>query len=298
MIDSSDSHPGLTGSRSVLVGAFVNLTLAVVKGVAGIVGSSSALLADAVESVVDVVGSLIVWGGLRIAARPPDDNHPYGHGKAEPLAAASVGVALALAAAAIVDHSIQLLHTDHEPPRSFTILILIAVIFVKEILFRRVIHVGKTIESTAVVGEAWHHRADALTSVAALIGVSIAVWGGPAYSSADEIAALFAAAIIAFNAYQIVRPALSELSDAVPKNDVHDQVRAVASSVPGVRGLDKSFVRKMGFDYYADIHVIVDAHITVREGHDIAHRVKDAIRERDPRVKEVLVHVEPEEDEG
>lgn len=294
--NESPIHPGIIGSRSVLAGVVANLALVIIKGVTGIFGHSSALIADAVESLADVVSSLLVWGGLRLAAKPPDENHPYGHGKAEPLAAMSVSIALCFAAIAIAFHSFHVLGTPHPQPHNATLVVLVVVIVLKELLFQRFIEVGEKIESTAVKSEAWHHRSDAITSLAALIGVSIAVIGGPDYASADEIAALVAAAVIAYNAYCLLRPAISELTDATPPGEIHEQIRVFALEVTGVCGVDKFFIRKMGFDYYADIHVVVNGEISVRDGHDIAHRVKDAIRERDPRVKEVLVHIEPNEE--
>jgi cation diffusion facilitator family transporter len=279
--------------RSTLIGILVNALLAGVKGIAGVLGNSYALVADAIESSSDVLSSFIVWGGLKIASSPPDADHPYGHGKAEPLAAASVSVMLFVAAIIIIVQSISEILTPHHAPAPFTLIVLILVVITKESLYRFVFKVGEAVNSTAVRSDAWHHRSDAITSAAAFIGISIALIGGGGYESADDWAALFAAAIIMFNAYRIFYPALSEIMDAAPPPDIEAGVRKEAKGVKGVVGLDKCHVRKMGLDYYIDLHVVVDGGISVRDGHEIAHRVKDIIRNSNPRISDVLIHIEP-----
>ena len=281
--------------RSTLVGIVINALLAVVKGVAGILGNSYALVADAVESASDVVSSIIVWYGLKIAVKPPDEDHPYGHGKAEPLAAMVVALALFAAAAFIAYESVKQIVTPHYTPAPFTLVVLVLVIVTKELLFRFVFKVGDAVGSTAVKSDAWHHRSDAITSAAAFIGISIALVGGKGYESADDWAALLASGIIVFNAYRLVRPALAELTDASPAFDAEHAIRGVAMNVEGVRGTHKCFVRKMGFDYYVDLDVVVDGRLTVRDGHNIAHKVQNAIREANPLVAKVFVHVEPDD---
>ncbi len=281
--------------RSTLVGIVINALLAVVKGVAGILGNSYALVADAVESASDVVSSIIVWYGLKIAVKPPDEDHPYGHGKAEPLAAMVVALALFAAAAFIAYESVKQIVTPHYTPAPFTLVVLVLVIVTKELLFRFVFKVGDAVGSTAVKSDAWHHRSDAITSTAAFIGISIALVGGKGYESADDWAALLASGIIVFNAYRLVRPALAELTDASPAFDAEHAIRGVAMNVAGVRGTHKCFVRKMGFDYYVDLDVVVDGRLTVRDGHNIAHKVQNAIREANPLVAKVFVHVEPDD---
>ncbi len=286
-------HPALHGIRSTLVGVLLNVALAAGKGAAGYFGHSYALIADAIESASDVFTSLIVYFGLRVAMRPPDENHPYGHGKAEPLAATAVSVALFGAAILIAVESYREILTPHHAPAPFTLAVLAVVIPVKEVLFRYVFNVGEQVQSTAVKTDAWHHRSDAITSALAFAGISIALIGGKGYEPADDYAAMAAAVIIAFNAYRLLREALAELSDAAPPAGVSTGIREAAMSVEGVIGLDVCMVRKMGFDYFVDLHVIVDGNLTVREGHWIAHQVQDAIRERHLRVAQVLVHVEP-----
>ncbi|HMU41870.1 MAG TPA: cation diffusion facilitator family transporter, partial [Ignavibacteriaceae bacterium] len=241
------------GTRSTLIGIFVSIVLVIVKGTAGVLGNSYALVADAIESSSDIVTSLIVIIGLKIAAKPADQDHPYGHGKAEPLAAVAVASALFVAAIVIVIQSIHEIITPHHAPAPFTLIVLVAVVIVKESLFRYVIKVGDSVESIAVKNDAWHHRSDALTSAAAFIGISIALIGGAGYEEADDYAALFASGIILFNAYRLWKPALLEIMDTAPSAEKIIKVREAAVKVDGVLSLDKCFVRKMGFEYYVDI---------------------------------------------
>ena len=287
------THPASKGMRSTAIGILANVFLAAIKLSAGILGNSYALVADAIESMSDVVSSLIVWGGLKVAKKPPDADHPYGHGKAEPLAATAVSLALIVAAVGIVIQSIREILTPHHAPEPFTLLVLIIVVVTKESLFRFIFKVGEAVNSTAVKTDAWHHRSDALTSTAAFIGISIALIGGTGYEGADDWAALFASGIIAFNAFRLFRPGLAELMDTTPPADLVAQIRRVASTIGDVDSLDKCFIRKMGFEFYVDLHVVVDGELSVRRGHEIAHQVKDAIRLSNPRISEVLIHIEP-----
>lgn len=281
------------GTKSTLIGIFVSIMLVIVKGTAGVLGNSYALVADAIESSSDIITSLIVIIGLKIASKPADQDHPYGHGKAEPLAAVAVASGLFVAAIIIVIQSIHEIITPHHAPAPFTLIVLIAVVIVKESLFRYVIKVGDSVESIAVKNDAWHHRSDALTSAAAFIGISIALIGGAGYEEADDYAALFASGIILFNAYRLWKPALLEIMDTAPSAEKIIKVREAAVKVDGVLSLDKCFVRKMGFEYYVDIHVIVDGNKTVIEGHEIAHKVKDSLMEAYSNISDVLVHIEP-----
>lgn len=286
-------HPAKAGMRTTLIGVGLNFLLALVKGAAGFLGNSYALVADAVESMSDVVSSLVVWAGLRISVRPPDEDHPYGHGKAEPMAAMVVSLALFGAAYAIARHSIHEIRTPHHAPAPFTLVVLLAVIATKELLFRYVIDVGHESGSTAVQTDAWHHRSDAITSAAAFVGITIALIGGPGWESADDWAALFASFIIVFNAWRLLRIAVAELTDASPDASVAEHVRQVAAGVSGVEDLHNCLVRKMGFDYFVDLDVIVDRDLPVHRAHDIAHDVQNAIRRSMPMVSKVLVHIEP-----
>ena len=271
----------------------VNLIFAAAKILGGLLGNAYVLIADGIESALDIAGSFVIWGGLRFAARPPDETHPYGHGKAEPIAAVVVAFGVLAAAAGLTIQSVREIMTPHHGPAPFTLVILIVVIVVKEILFRYVNRIGRHVESTAVQTDAWHHRSDALTSVAAFIGISVALIGGSGWQSADDWAALFACAVIGANGIRLLRPALYEIMDTAPRGQIVDLVRDAARSVPGVRDVEKSFVRKMGLSFYADLHVKVDGDISVRDGHRIAHEVKQAIQQTDSRIADVLVHIEP-----
>ncbi len=282
-----------TGARVALFGMLVNLIFATAKILGGLFGHAYVLIADGIESALDVAGSFVIWGGLKFAARPPDETHPYGHGKAEPIAAMIVAIGVLAAALGLAIQSVREILTPHHGPAPFTLGILIVVIVVKEILFRYVNRIGRHVESTAVQTDAWHHRSDALTSAAAFIGISVALIGGSGWQSADDWAALFACAVIAANGIRLLRPALYEIMDAAPRGQIVDLVRDAARSVPGVRDVEKSFVRKMGLSFYADLHVKVDGDISVRDGHRIAHEVKQAIQQTDSRIADVLVHIEP-----
>jgi cation diffusion facilitator family transporter len=282
-----------SGIRLALVGLAVNVAFAFIKITAGVFGNAYALIADGIESALDAAGSIVIWGGLRFAARPPDATHPYGHGKAEPLAAVVVALGVLAAAAALAVASVREIFLPHHGPAPFTLFVLVIAVVVKGALFRAVSRVGRTVESTAVTTDAWHHRADAVTSMAAAVGISIALIGGERWQRADDYAALFACVVIATTGVRLLRPALQEILDTAPRGGIAESIQRAARSVPGVIDLDKCFVRKMGVSYYVDLHVQVDGSISVREGHDLAHRVKDIIRGADSRIADVLVHIEP-----
>jgi cation diffusion facilitator family transporter len=282
-----------TGARIALFGMIVNLIFAAAKILGGLIGNAYVLIADGMESALDIAGSLVIWGGLKFAARPPDKTHPYGHGKAEPVAAAVVAFGVLAAAGGLAIESVREIRVPHHGPAPFTLGILIVVIVVKEVLFRYANRIGRDAESTAVQTDAWHHRSDALTSAAAFVGISVALIGGSRWQSADDWAALFACAVIAANGLRLLRPALYEIMDTAPRGKIVDLVRSAAASVPGVVEIDKNLVRKMGLSFYVDLHVKVDGDISVREGHHIAHAVKRAIQQSDPHIADVLVHIEP-----
>ena len=260
---------------------------------AGLLGNSHALVADAVESLADIFSSLVVWRGLVVASEPADAEHPYGHGKAEPIAAAIVATTLLLAAVGIaVQAAREILHPK-EGPAAFTLLVLLVVVVTKEALFRFVLRENKTVESSAVQTDAWHHRSDVITSLAAAIGITVALVGGRGYESADDVAAIVAAGIIAWNGWRLLRPALNELMDSAPDFRLVQEIRRVAATIPDVDGVEKCVVRKMGYHYFVDMHIEVAPKMTVQRGHEIAHMVKDKVREEIPSVRDVLVHVEP-----
>ena len=281
-----------TGTRVALFGMIVNFIFATAKILGGFFGNAYVLIADGIESGMDVAGSFVIWGGLKVAARPPDATHPYGHGKAEPIAAIIVAVGVLAAAIGLAVQSMREIFLPHHAPAPYTLVILIVVVIVKETLFRYVNRIGRDVESTAVQTDAWHHRSDALTSAAAFIGISVALIGGKRWQSADDWAALFACAVIAANGIRLLRPAFYEIMDTAPRKIVKS-VCSVASSVRGVLEVEKCRARKMGLDFYVDLHVGVDGNMSVHEGHEIAHRVKSAIQQSDSRIADVLVHIEP-----
>jgi cation diffusion facilitator family transporter len=282
-----------TGARAALAGMLVNVVFAAAKISAGLFGNSYVLIADGIESALDIAGSVVIWGGLKFASRPPDETHPYGHGKAEPLAAGIVAAGVLLASIGLAVQSVREIFTPHHGPAPFTLVVLVLVIVTKEFLYRAVMRIGKNVESTAVQTDAWHHRADALTSVAAFVGISVALIGGEKWYSADDWAALFACAVIAYNGWRLFVPALHEILDTAPRGEIVATIERAAAAVPGVLEVEKCLVRKMGISFYVDLHVGVNGGISVREGHDIAHKVKDAIKQTNTRIADVLVHVEP-----
>ncbi len=279
--------------RATFLGLAVNVTLAVAKFLAGIFGHSQALIADGVESLADIFSSIIVWRGLVVAETPPDEDHPYGHGKAEPLAAATVSAMLLLAAGMIAYHSFRGIIEPRVAPSAWTLIILVVVIILKESLFRFVLHEAAHVESTAVKTDAWHHRSDAITSAAAFIGISIALVGGKGYENADNWAAMAAACVIALNGWLPLLPAFNDLMDRSPDREVIEQIKKIAATIPGVDRVEKCFVRKMGYRLYADMHIEVNPDMTVVRSHEIAHAVKDKIRAEIPAVRDVLIHIEP-----
>ena len=281
-----------TGARVALFGMIVNSIFAIAKILGGFFGHAYVLIADGIESGLDVAGSFVIWSGLKVAARPPDASHPYGHGKAEPIAAMIVAVGVVAAAVGLAIQSVREIFLPHHAPAPYTLVILVVVIMIKETLFRYVNRIGRDIDSTAVQTDAWHHRSDALTSAAAFIGISVALIGGRRWQSVDDWAAIFACAVIATNGIRLLRPAFYEIMDTAPRKIVKS-VCSVASSVPGVIDVENCRARKMGLDFYVDLHVGVDGNISVHEGHEIAHRVKAAIQQSNSRVADVLVHIEP-----
>ncbi len=279
--------------KAALTGLLVNIVLVTIKLVGGIAGHSYALIADAVESFTDIFSSLIVWGGLRITAKPADEDYPYGYGKAEALAAAMVSLMLLGAALGIAVAAVGEMMTPHHTPAPFTLAVIAVVIPVKEILYRRVLRVSNETGSTAVKADAWHHRSDAITSSAALIGIAVALWGGPGWEAADDWAALLASFVIAWNGIRMLRPAVHDLMDRMPERPVLEQIAAIARDVEGVRAIEKLRVRKVGLDYFVDLHVQADEAMPLLEAHNLSGKVKGAIRAAVPEVAGVLIHMEP-----
>ena len=288
----------IRGIRVAQAGLVINVLLVLVKLASGIVGHTYALVADAAESSVDIFSSLIVWRGLTIAAKPADDDHPFGHGRAEALAAAVVALTLMLAAVGIALAAIREILTPHQIPHRFTLFVAAGVILIKEALYRVVLRVGDQMGSSAVQADAWHHRSDAISSGAAFVGIALARLGGPGWESADDWAALVAAAVIAVNGIVLLRSAIDDLMDRVPDGPVVADIARAATSVPGVLAIEKLKVRRLGTDYYVDLHVQADPQLSLFDAHILSGKVKAAIRRAVPAVSGASIHMEPYEDEN
>jgi cation diffusion facilitator family transporter len=284
-----------TAIRTTYFSIVGNASLAIIKGLAGFFGNSYALIADAIESTADIFSSFLVLFGLKYANRPADKNHPYGHGRAEPLITFLVVGFLITSATIIAYESIKNIGTPHELPKIWTLFVLIPLIIWKEISFQLVIRKAKETNSSSLKADAWHHRSDAITSIAALIGISIALYFGKGYETADDWAALFASGFILYNSYKIFRPALGEIMDEHLYDDLVAEIRKVSLTCAGVVATEKCFVRKAGMKYHVELHAIVQADITVKNGHEIAHKLKDTLLNEIPQLGHVLIHIEPTE---
>jgi len=286
------------GQKVVLTGVLLNLILSTGKIAGGLLGRSNALVADGIESLLDLFSSLLIWGALKYAAKPPDEDHPYGHGKAESLASLVGAIILGIAGALIAHNSIvQLIAAAHGAavhlPSPWTLLILICVIGLKETLYQFMARRARRIGSNALLADAWHHRSDAVTSIAAFIGISISLLGGHGYEVADDWAALFACIVIFYSSYNMLKMCLGDMMDARVSPDAERTVLKITCSVPGVLSAEKCRIRKSGLSYIADLHIRVSGEISVTEGHDISHRVKDQLLASELPLEDVTVHVEP-----
>ena len=270
-----------------------NTGIALVKGIAGFFGNSFALVADAIESTTDIFSSILVLFGLKYAQRPADENHPYGHGRIEPLLTFIVVGFLITSATIIAYNSVLNIQTPHELPEKWTLLVLATIIIWKEISFRLVMRKSKLTNSSSLKADAWHHRSDAITSIAAFIGISIALILGKGYEAADDWAALFASGFIFYNSYLIFRPALGEIMDEHTYDELVQKIKSVSLEVEGVSGTEKCFVRKAGLKYHIDLHASVNGDLSVTEGHAISHHLKDTLKEKIPELGNVLIHIEP-----
>ena len=270
-----------------------NTCLAIIKAIAGVFGNSYALIADAIESLTDIFASFLVLFGQKYANRPADKNHPYGHGRVEPLITFLVVGFLITSATIIAYESIKNIGTPHDLPKPWTLMVLLPLIIWKEISFRIVMKKANETNSSSLKADAWHHRSDAITSVAAFIGISIALFFGKGYETADDWAALFASGFILYNSYLIFRPALGEIMDEHLYDDLVEEIRNRALTVEGIVATEKCFIRKAGMKYHIDLHAIVDANISVKNGHEIAHNLKDTLRNEIPQLGHVLIHIEP-----
>lgn len=289
------SNPQQSAIKATYFSLAGNLFLAIIKGVTGIFGNSYALIADAIESTTDVFSSLLVLIGLKYSVRPADENHPYGHGRLEPLITFVVVGFLLVSATVIAYESVRHILTPHEVPEPYTLIVLGSIIIIKEIFYRFINKKSRETKSTALKADAWHHRSDALTSLTAFIGITIALYFGEGYESADDWAALVASGFIIYNAYRIFRPALGEILDENLHDELINDIRKISQEINGVKGTEKCFVRKTGMTFHVDLHVLVDGGISVTEGHDIAHDLKDRLLKEIPELADILIHIEPED---
>jgi cation diffusion facilitator family transporter len=281
------------GLNVTLLGLVGNACLAVIKVVSGVLGNSAALVADGVESTADVFNSTVTYTGLRIAARPPDANHPWGHGKADSLAGMFGGLSLLVAGTGVAWEGIHRLLEPQGLPAPFTLGVLLGVVVLKETLYRRAVRSAKKLGSTALAADAWHHRSDAMTSLVALVGILLSLVAGPAFASADAWACLIACFVILFNGVRMLRLALGEIMDEqLPEGTVLG-IRAEIAHVEGIHAVEKCLVRKSGMHLLVDVHIEVDGSMSVRDGHELAHRVRDRLRGANLSVLDALVHVEP-----
>jgi len=286
-----DLYRSATGAA--LLGLIVNSALGVVKLVGGLLGNSIALLSDAVNSLGDSLTSIVVLYALRYAQRPPDVEHPYGHTRAEAIAATNVAVVIILSALTIGWEAVQRIGGIPELPPVWTLWIAGANVLIKESLYQYKIRFARRVRSAAVMANAWDHRSDALCSAAVLAGLAAVRWGGPALAWADNVAALFVVSAITWTGARLFRASASEAMDPQADPQTVGQIRGLAEQVPGVCAVEKLWVRKTGLEYLADIHIEVDGSLSVVEGHDIGHRVKDKLLENCPALRDVLVHLEP-----
>jgi len=281
--------------QTIYLSLLGNFLLAIIKALAGFFGNSYALIADAIESTTDIFSSLLVLFGLKYAKRPADENHPYGHGKIEPLITMMVVAFLIGSAILIAYESIQHILTPHKVPKNWTLFVLGAIILWKEIAYRLIIKRSNETHSSSLKADAWHHRSDAITSIMAFIGISIALIFGEGYETADDWAALGASAFILYNCYLILRPALGELMDEHQYDGLIQEIRDRSIEVKGIMNTEKCYIRKAGTKYHVDLHAIVDGDIPVREGHHIAHQLKDHLKNHIGNLGHILIHIEPHE---
>ncbi|KAA0212987.1 MAG: cation transporter [Leptolyngbya sp. PLA3] len=286
------THDRKSPERLALIGVAVNAGLAVVKLVAGIVGHSFALVADAAESLVDIAGSVVVWGAFRYGGRPADEDHPFGHGKIEALAGLAVALLVMSVGVGVAAEAVRQIATPHQGPLAFTLVVLLAVVAIKETMFQVTQCAAKRASSSAGHADAWHHRSDAITSAFAFVGISAALAGGPDWAPADDWAALLASGVILFNGVRLCREPLGELMDKQAP-EVAERVTATALEIDGVLGVERCETRRSGRGYRVVMHVEVDPQMSVLDSHALTGRVKSVLREQFAELDAVLIHIEP-----
>jgi cation diffusion facilitator family transporter len=279
--------------QAAWLGLTINLLLGLTKLIGGIVGDSFALISDSINSLGDVVATVVVLVAVRIAQQPADDEHPYGHTRAEAIAGSTVSVLIMVSALGIGWEALQRLTLKHSLPEAWTLWIAGTNVVIKEFLYRYKVRIGRRTGSSAMIANAWDHRSDAFCALAVLLGLATVRWGNGRWMWADEVAALVVVGAILFSSLRLYRVSASELMDLQADGTLVDQVRTMASTIPGVRGVEKLWIRKSGIEYFVDIHLEVDPQLTVAEGHRIGHVVKDRLTGCFASIRDVLVHLEP-----
>ncbi len=276
-----------------VVGMVLNLVLVFAKAAGGLLFYSQALLADAVHSMSDLVTDLAVIFGVKYWSAPPDRQHPYGHGRIETLVSAFIGIALAGVAVGLAWDAVGTLrHGSEHGPAGFAFAIAVFSVISKEILFRWTRAKARAVHSTAMEANAWHHRSDAISSIPAAIAIALAYFF-PKLSFVDPVGAILVSFFVLYAAWTIVRPTLQELSETGVSREDQAKIYRMATSLPGIIGAHALRTRNTGGAIWADIHIIVDPDMTVREGHDLSHRVRDLLVDSDLNIVDVVVHLEP-----
>lgn len=287
------AHAEDLGKKVAILSMGVSGGLALAKLLAGWLGGSNAVLADGVESAGDVLASGFILVGLSVAARPPDDNHPYGHGRFETLTGLGVGLALAVIGALITWHSLLDLGATHTPPRFFAVWPLVVSVLAKATLSTYKFRVGKNIGSSALVADAWNDTVDILSGSVALIALSLTLYDPSRFLAADHYGGAAVGLIVIVLGLQVVRETSLTLMDTMPDEGRMRDIRKSALTVRGALDVEKCFARKTGLRYHVDLHLEVDPELSVRRGHSIAEEVRNKVKADLPWVADVLVHVEP-----
>jgi cation diffusion facilitator family transporter len=285
--------PEIAGRRIAIASMLISAALAVAKITIGLHASSAATVSDGIESAGDVLASGLVLLGLVIAAKPPDAQHPYGHGRLETLTALAVGIMLVVTGVLISLESLQLARDAAHAPSAYAIWPLIASIVIKSILSTAKRRYGRKIQSSGLIADAWNDTVDILSGTTALLGLSLTLFNPERFAAADHIGGAAVGVIVIFLGIRVVHDTAMQLMDTMPDPEAMDRIRMTGLTVPGVLGIEKCFARKTGLKWHVDLHLEVDPSMSVYDSHEIATQVKEKIRSEIDWVADVLVHVEP-----
>lgn len=280
------------GRRVAIASMVVSGSLAGLKIIVGLLAGSTAVVSDGVESAADVVASGIVLLGLYLASKPPDAEHPYGHGRFETLSGLAVGVMLGITGAGICFNAASHLG-DPQVPSSFALWPLIVSMIAKAVMAVTKFQTGKKINSQALEADAWNDSMDILSALTALVAVGLALWRPDQFAAADHYGAFGVGLIVVFLGLRVTYETGEQLMDRMPESPRLEEIRRVALQVEGARAVEKCFARRTGLRYHVDLHLEVDPDMTVRESHKLAHDVRARIVDDLSWVADVLVHVEP-----